>query len=86
MGNPHRRRKAWGHSASMAVVKPAAPSVVRVTGGGSPRVANPRTTSHQLSELSLLVVERLSQTLRPSSPMAHTHRTPVLFPQRRKGA
>jgi hypothetical protein len=79
-------RKDLGHSASMALVKPAAPSGVMVTGGCSPRLANPRNTSQQLSELSLWVVERLSKTLRPSSPIAQTHRTPVLFPQRRKGS
>lgn len=60
--------------------------MVIVTGGCIPRLAKLRNTSKQLSALSLFVVERLSNTLRPSSHIAYTHRTPVFCSQRRNGS
>jgi hypothetical protein len=79
-------RKDWGHTTSIALVSPPAPSVVIVIGVRIPRLTNSRNTSTQLSYLSLLVVERLTQTFRPSSQSAQTQRIPVFCPQRRKGS
>src|SRR5215510_3911555 len=71
-------RRDFGHIASLAFVSPTAPSVVIVAGVCSPRFTKSRSTSRQLSELSLWVVERPSNTLRPSTQIAQTHNTPVL--------
>jgi hypothetical protein len=68
------------------LVSPGAPSVVIVTGVCSPRLTKARSTSRQLSYLSLLAVERGNHPLRPSTQSAHTQNTPVLLPPRRNGS
>src|SRR5689334_13275852 len=86
LGTQQRIRKDLGHIASIAFVNPRAPSVGIVTGGRTPRLPKSRKTSLQLSSLSLLGVERLTNTLRPPSQIAQIQSPPVFCPQRRNGS